>query len=71
MATSKQHPAVPTELDSPQAKLVYLALRVGGKMGAADLQRTLGLSKLSLFAVLESLAAKDLVRRTESGYVCR
>ncbi|MDS0476452.1 MarR family transcriptional regulator [Natrinema sp. 1APR25-10V2] len=71
MATSRQHPTVPNELDSPQAKLVYLALRVGGETGATDLQRTLGLSKLSLFAVLESLAAKDLVRRTGGGYVCR
>ncbi|WP_254761969.1 MarR family transcriptional regulator [Natrinema marinum] len=71
MNTSNQHQPVPDEIASPQAKLVYLSLRVGGQARATDLQRTLGLSKLTLFAVLESLTAKDLVRRTEGGYVCR
>ncbi|SER18650.1 helix-turn-helix domain-containing protein [Natrinema salaciae] len=70
MSTSKQRLAVPDELDSPQAKLVYLTLSVGDEATAADLQRALGLSKLTLLAVLESLATADLVERTEGGYAC-
>lgn len=70
MFTSDQRLSVPDELASSQAKLVYLSLLAGGDARMTDLQRTLGLSKLTLFAVLESLAATDLVERTEGGYVC-
>lgn len=71
MSTSEQRPAIPDELTSPQAKLVYLSLLVADEARATDLQRMLGLSKLTLFAVLESLSTKGLVQRTEDGYVCR
>lgn len=71
MSTSAQPTAMPDNLASPQAKLVYLALLRTETATATDLQQQLGLSKLTLFAVLESLVAKDLVRRTESGYVNR
>ncbi len=70
MSTSELRPAVPDEIASPQAKLVYLTLRISDEPKASDLHRTLGLSKLTLFAVLESLTTKDLVERTEGGYVC-
>lgn len=71
MMSTSEHPLlIPDELASPQAKLVYLSLLVGDETEPTDLQRTLGLPKLTLFAVLESLAAKDLVRRTEDGYAC-
>lgn len=70
MSPSEQRPAVPDELESPRAKLVYLTLRVDDGATATDLVRTLGLSKLTLLAVLESLAAMDLVERTEGGYAC-
>ncbi|MBZ6495446.1 MarR family transcriptional regulator [Natrinema longum] len=63
--------AIPDELASPQAKLVYASLFVTDEPTATDLQGLLGLSKLTLFAVLESLTANDLVRRTEAGYVVR
>ncbi|WP_408958934.1 helix-turn-helix domain-containing protein [Natrinema sp. 74] len=61
--------AVPTDLASPQAKLVYLSLLVSEGATATDLRQSLGLSKLTLFAVLESLIDADHVRRTEDGYV--
>lgn len=70
MSTSAQQLAIPDDLTSPQAKLVYMTLLVGDAAKATELQRMLGLPKLTLFAVLESLAANDLVRRTEDGYVC-
>ncbi|QLG49200.1 helix-turn-helix domain-containing protein [Natrinema halophilum] len=71
MSTSEHRPVVPDEIASPQAKLVYLSLLISGEAKASDLQQTLGLSKLTLFAVLESLSRKNLVERTEGGYVCK
>lgn len=70
MSTSEQRLTIPDELTSPQAKLVYLSLLVADEAKATELQRMLGLPKLTLFAVLESLAANGLVRRTEDGYAC-
>ncbi|WP_342746479.1 hypothetical protein [Natrinema ejinorense] len=48
-----------------------MSLLVADEPKATDLQGLLGLSKLTLFAVLESLTANELVRRTEAGYVVR
>ncbi|WP_254525183.1 helix-turn-helix domain-containing protein [Natrinema caseinilyticum] len=70
MSTSEQRPAVPDEIASPEAKLVYLTLLISDETKATDLQRTLGLPKLTLLAVLDSLSTKELVERTEGGYVC-
>ncbi len=63
--------AVPDELTSPQAKLVYLSVLVTDEAKATDLQQMLDLPKLTLFAVLESLAAQDCIQRTGDHYVCR
>lgn len=70
-STGKQRPAVPDEFDSPQTKLVYLALRTTGEATVTDLQQLLGLSKLTLLPILTSLVENDLVRRTEGGYASR
>lgn len=69
MSTRQQSLAVPDELASPQAKLVYLSLLIMEDATATDLQQFLGLPKITLLSVLESLIAKDLVRQTEDGYV--
>ena len=63
--------AVPDEITSPQAKLVYLSVLLTEEAKAADLQQMLGVPKLTLFAVLESLAAQDFIQRTGDCYVCR
>ncbi|WP_226482855.1 helix-turn-helix domain-containing protein [Natrinema amylolyticum] len=70
MSTSQQLIAIPDDLTSPQTKLVYLSLLTEDAT-ATDLRERLGLSKLTLFAVLESLVEKDLVYRTEDGYASR
>jgi len=62
---------VPGEITSPQAKLIYLSVLVTEEAKANDLQQMLDLPKLTLFAVLESLAARDLIQRTGDCYVCR
>lgn len=61
---------LPTRLDSPTAKLVYLYLAAAGEATVSELQRSLGVSKLALFSVLDSLAEEGVVRRTEGGYAC-
>lgn len=77
MATSKQRAistqraAIPDGYTSPQAKLVYLSVSVAGKATVSELQHLLGMSKLTLLPILETLAANGHVRRTEDGYVCR
>lgn len=59
---------IPDTLTSAQAKLVYLSLNVVDEATATELQQSLGLSKLTLFAILESLREMDLIQRTEGGY---
>ncbi|WP_394354378.1 helix-turn-helix domain-containing protein [Haloterrigena gelatinilytica] len=71
MSTSKQQFAVPDDLESPQAKLVYLALRQTDEATASELQHRLNLSKLTLFPLLASLVANDYVQRTGNGYSCQ
>lgn len=68
MSTSEQLLTVPDELGSPTAKLVYLSLRVTGEATVTDLERQLGLSKLTLLPILESLRNRNFVERTEDGY---
>ncbi|ELY55667.1 helix-turn-helix domain-containing protein [Natronococcus jeotgali] len=74
MSTSSQEMVAPNreealpDLDSPRTKLVYLALSMRGTATATDLQRLLGLSKLTLLPILRSLVRRDLVARTEGGY---
>nr|WP_081443489.1 transcription initiation factor IIE, alpha subunit [Haloterrigena turkmenica] len=71
MSTSKQRLAVPDELTSPQAKLVYLALLVQENATVDELQQMLGLPKLTLLPLLTALVTDDLARRTEDGYACQ
>lgn len=68
MSTSEQLLTTPDELASPTTKLVYLVLQIEGEATVTDLQRRLGLSKLTLLPVLESLRRRDYVERTEGGY---
>ena len=70
MATAREL-AVPDELASPQAKLVYLTVLVTDEANATDLQQLLDLPKLTVFAVLESLVARGFIQRTGDCYVCQ
>lgn len=55
--------ALPDDLSSSQAKLVYLYLRVRGTVTVDELGSALGLPKLSLFSILQTLDRNDLVVR--------
>lgn len=60
---------LPDELDSPRAKLVYLALAITDRATISELQETLDVPKLTLLSVLDALAGRGLVERTDDGYV--
>ncbi|WP_049923498.1 hypothetical protein [Halopiger djelfimassiliensis] len=68
MSTNDHRIALPDDLTAPRTKLVYLTLSVVGEATVAELQRLLGLSKLTLLPILTSLRATDHVQRTERGY---
>ena len=54
---------LPDELESPQAKLVYLYVETAGETTVGDVNETLGMKKLSALSVLQSLSKKGLVER--------
>ena len=54
---------IPDELTSSQAKLVYLYLRVRGTATVDELGSALGLPKLALFSILQTLSEYGLVVR--------
>jgi DNA-binding MarR family transcriptional regulator len=54
---------LPDELNSPNAKLVYFYVDVCEETTIDDLQTCLGLQKLALFSVLDSLRKQGLVER--------
>lgn len=56
---------VPTALDSSDAKLVYFYLWIGGPETIDELHSALGLERITLYPLLETLIAADLVRRSE------
>lgn len=68
MTTTDARRPLPTDITSPLTKLVYLSLTTSGGATADALQRELRISKLALYAVLDSLIARDLVRRVDGSY---
>jgi DNA-binding IclR family transcriptional regulator len=59
---------VPDELDSPRAKLVYLHLSTSGWNSVQDIQHALGLKKITLFSILDTLDRQDLVECQDDAY---
>lgn len=60
--------SVPAEL-SAESKLVYLYLHTTDGCHVDELQDRLGLKKISLYPVLESLTERGLVRRDGMTYL--
>lgn len=61
--------SLPEGLESPRAKLVYLALAAGDGATLAELHETLDVPKLTLLSVLDALNEQDLVATTDDRYV--
>lgn len=59
---------LPTELSSPQAKLVYLYLDATGGSTLADLKATLSMQKIAILSVLSSLSKQGLVEKDGEMY---
>lgn len=60
---------IPEELDSAQAKLVYLCLEATGGATADDLGDLLTMKQLSILSLLNTLSSEDLIERRGEEYV--
>lgn len=60
---SRSVPSIPTELDSPRAKLVYLHLSVTGETTIDDLQTALDMQKITLFGILDTLTSNGFAEK--------
>lgn len=64
-----QRSALPPEIESPRAKLVYLYLSWQGEASIAELEADLGMKKLTLYGVLGPLCSRELVEQDGENYV--
>ena len=60
---------VPDQLDSTQAKLVYLCLEATGGATADELGDLLAMKQLSVLSLLNTLSGQGLVERHGTEYV--
>ncbi|ELY64127.1 MarR family transcriptional regulator [Natronococcus jeotgali] len=68
LATTQLDP-LPDQLDSPQAKLVYLYLEASGGATATDLNEVLAMKKIAVLSVLNCLEGEGLVEKNDAEYV--
>jgi len=61
-------PALPPELQSPRAKLVYLYLTTNGSATVSDMCDSLGMKKMSLYSILKTLRKQDMIARDGDAY---
>lgn len=54
-------PALPPELQSPRAKLVYLYLTTKGTATVSEMGESLGMKKISLYSILKTLKREGMV----------
>lgn len=60
--------SLPEDLTSSEAKLVYFYLATRGSATVDELQASLGMQKLSLYSILQTLDERDLVRLQADEY---
>ncbi len=60
---------VPDDLDSAQAKLVYIFLEATGGATVEELGETLALKKLSVLSILNTLSSAGFVDKRANEYV--
>jgi len=61
-------PTVPSELESPRAKLVYLFLSTHGEATVSELQSCLDMKKISLYSILSTLCERGLIDQDAESY---
>ena len=74
MSSQKERPRpqiepVPDQLESAQAKLVYLCLEATGGATVDDLGELLAMKKLSILSILNTLSGTGLVEQRGDEYV--
>lgn len=62
---------LPETLDTADAKLVYLYLRIKNEATIDELHAALGMKKITLYPLLQTLTATDHVDRIGTQYVCQ
>lgn len=68
LAADSQMDPLPNEIESPRAKLVYLYLTTASGGTVGELQRALGLKKITLYSILRTLRDRGLVEKNVDGY---
>lgn len=61
--------SVPSDLDSPQAKLVYLYLATTDGSTVDDISQSLAMKKISVLSLLSTLRSADHVTERDQRYV--
>ncbi|MFA1611447.1 TrmB family transcriptional regulator [Halobellus rubicundus] len=61
-------PSMPSELESPRAKLVYLFLSTHGEASLAELEASLDMKKISLYSILSTLRERELIDQDAERY---
>lgn len=62
---------LPDAFETSGAKLVYLYLDVAGEATIDELQAALGMKKVTLYSLLQTLTATELVDRVGIEYACQ
>jgi len=70
MSTQKPKPTagLPSDLDAPRAKLVYLYLSQTGEASVRDITDELDMQRLTAYSVLKTLVGEGLVSRDGDRY---
>ncbi|MFC7202004.1 TrmB family transcriptional regulator [Haloferax namakaokahaiae] len=68
MQQTIQHTTVPSELNSPTAKLVYLYLTTHDGASITELESGLSMKKISLYSILKTLSKRGLVQQHAEQY---
>jgi len=68
LTQSPQTHTIPTSLQSPRAKLVYLFLSTNGTATINELQDGLNMKKISLYSILKTLRKQEIIAKDGDRY---
>lgn len=67
--TATDRTALPTDLNSPQAKLVYLYLETAEGATLREISDALSMKKMAALSVTKSLTGQGLIEKGDDEYV--
>jgi predicted transcriptional regulator len=71
MNSNKYEHQLPETLDTSGSKLVYLYLQIKNEATINELHTALGMKKITLYSLLQTLTATELVDQDGAMYVCQ